>query len=66
MASRSKFLFQLKEIQKVNLIILSGGKDSSLAYYCIQETKGRDIVALLTTVTEDYNRASMHGVRRAP
>ncbi len=66
MASRGKLLFQIKEIQKANLIILSGGKDCSLAYYCIQETKGCDIIALLTTVTEDYNRVSMHGVRRTP
>lgn len=46
------------------ILAWSGGKDCSLAYYFIQETKGCDIVALLTTVTEDYNRVSMHGIRR--
>jgi uncharacterized protein (TIGR00290 family) len=43
----------------------SGGKDSSLAYYYIQEAGVYEIVALLTTITEGYNRVSMHGVRRA-
>jgi uncharacterized protein (TIGR00290 family) len=39
----------------------SGGKDSALALYETQ--KHYDIVALLTTVTEGYDRISMHGVR---
>ena len=43
----------------------SGGKDSSLAYYYIQEKNACEVVALLTTVTEGYDRVSMHGVRRA-
>jgi uncharacterized protein (TIGR00290 family) len=40
----------------------SGGKDSSL---CLLETKtsGVEIVGLLTTVTQDFDRISMHGVR---
>jgi len=42
----------------------SGGKDSSLAHYYIQETKAYEIVALLTTLTDGYDRVSMHGVRR--
>lgn len=41
----------------------SGGKDSCLALYEIQKT--RRIAALLTTVTRDFDRISMHGVRRA-
>jgi len=57
MASRDKFLFQLKEIQAAILIMLSVGKDCSLYSYCIQETKRFYIVALLTTFTVDFNRA---------
>lgn len=41
----------------------SGGKDSSLALYEILNSGSHSIAALLTTVTEDYDRISMHGVR---
>ncbi len=43
----------------------SGGKDSALALYEIQKANSHHVAALLTTVTEDYDRISMHGVRRA-
>jgi uncharacterized protein (TIGR00290 family) len=42
----------------------SGGKDSSLALYEIRKAGKHRLAALLTTVTEDYDRISMHGVRR--
>ena len=42
----------------------SGGKDSALALHALH-ARGSDVVALLTTVTEGYERVSMHGVRRA-
>jgi uncharacterized protein (TIGR00290 family) len=42
----------------------SGGKDSALALYELGKTRSYEILALLTTVTEDYDRISMHGVRR--
>ncbi len=42
----------------------SGGKDSSLALWVLREELGIELAALLTTVTEDYARVSMHGVRR--
>ncbi len=42
----------------------SGGKDSCVALYELQQTGGHEIAALLTTVTRDYERISMHGVRR--
>jgi len=41
----------------------SGGKDSALALAALRRD-GTDVVALLTTFTEDYDRVSMHGVRR--
>ncbi|HEU4599121.1 MAG TPA: ATP-binding protein [Solirubrobacterales bacterium] len=42
----------------------SGGKDSALALWVLREELGIEPAALLTTVTEDYGRVSMHGVRR--
>ena len=42
----------------------SGGKDSALALYEMQKSQRYEIVSLLTTVNEDYDRVSMHGVRR--
>jgi len=41
----------------------SGGKDSALALWVLREELGTEPVALLTTLTEDYDRISMHGVR---
>lgn len=42
----------------------SGGKDSAMALYELKRAAHWDVVALLTTITEDYDRISMHGVRR--
>lgn len=42
----------------------SGGKDSALALRALREELDAEPVALLTTLTEDYDRISMHGVRR--
>lgn len=42
----------------------SGGKDSCLALYEIQKSNDYRVAALLTTLTRDYDRISMHGVRR--
>ncbi len=41
----------------------SGGKDSAFALSELRRGKDFEIVALLTTVTEGYDRISMHGVR---
>lgn len=41
----------------------SGGKDSALALYKILKTESYNIVSLITTVTEEYDRISIHGVR---
>jgi uncharacterized protein (TIGR00290 family) len=45
------------------LFCWSGGKDSAMALHAVLQTDVR-VVALLTTVTEGYERISMHGVRR--
>jgi uncharacterized protein (TIGR00290 family) len=42
----------------------SGGKDSALALLALREEHGEEPVALLTTFTEDFDRVSMHAVRR--
>ncbi len=42
----------------------SGGKDSALALWTLREELGKEPAALLTTFTEDYDRVSMHAVRK--
>src|SRR6266481_137214 len=54
---------ETNEVKNV-LMSWSGGKDSCLALYEIQKTRDYRVAALLTTVTSDYDRISMHGVRR--
>jgi uncharacterized protein (TIGR00290 family) len=46
------------------LFCWSGGKDSAMALYALQSAHDYRVTALLTTVTEEYDRISMHGVRR--
>jgi len=46
------------------ILAWSGGKDSALALYEILQNENYEVAALLTTVTSDYDRISMHGVRR--
>jgi uncharacterized protein (TIGR00290 family) len=41
----------------------SSGKDSAWALHAVREENRVDVVGLLTTVTEPYDRVSMHGVR---
>lgn len=49
-------------IEKV-LFTWSGGKDSAMALYELQKVYNYKIVALLTTITDGYDRISMHGIR---
>jgi uncharacterized protein (TIGR00290 family) len=46
------------------IVAWSGGKDSTLALYEVLNAKSYEVLELLTTVTEDYDRISIHGVRR--
>ena len=41
----------------------SGGKDSSFALYKILQAAEYEVVALFTTINENFKRVSMHGVR---
>src|SRR5450631_3345135 len=43
----------------------SGGKDSAMALHEILRAGLYDVVALLTTVTTQYERICMHGVRES-
>jgi uncharacterized protein (TIGR00290 family) len=47
------------------LFCWSGGKDSAMALHALQSAQNHRVTALLTTVTEQFDRISMHGVRRA-
>jgi uncharacterized protein (TIGR00290 family) len=51
-------------LEKV-LLTWSGGKDSALALHGLMGSGEWQVVSLLTTVTEEFDRISMHGVRRA-
>ena len=47
------------------LFCWSGGKDSAMALHALRRQSNVRITGLLTTVTETYDRISMHGVRRS-
>jgi uncharacterized protein (TIGR00290 family) len=47
------------------LFCWSGGKDSALALHALRRRADVRVTSLLTTVTDDYDRISMHGVRRS-
>ncbi|MGD0908347.1 MAG: diphthine--ammonia ligase [Candidatus Acidiferrales bacterium] len=47
------------------LFCWSGGKDSAMALHALRSAAHEyRVTALLTTITENYDRISMHGVRR--
>src|SRR5262245_21792016 len=43
----------------------SGGKDSTLALAALRADPRYRVVGLLTTITREFDRISMHGARRA-
>lgn len=50
-------------MKKIALFNWSSGKDSALALYKIQQQKEFEINCLLTSVNQQFQRISMHGVR---
>jgi uncharacterized protein (TIGR00290 family) len=46
------------------LLSWSGGKDAALALCELRASEEYEVTALLTSVTEEYDRITMHGVRR--
>ena len=51
-------------IKEKVILSWSGGKDSALALYELEKTGSHEITALLTTVTQEYDRIGMHGLQR--
>ena len=47
------------------LLSWSGGKDAAWALQSLRAEPGVEVVGLLTTVTAEYERIAMHGIRRA-
>lgn len=52
-------------MRKPVVLSWSGGKDSALALDALSRTAGVDVVGLLTSITQGYDRISVHGVRRS-
>jgi uncharacterized protein (TIGR00290 family) len=52
-------------MRKQVLLSWSGGKDSALALQALRADPSTEVVALLTSVTREYERISVHGVRRS-
>ncbi|MBS0200936.1 MAG: adenine nucleotide alpha hydrolase [Proteobacteria bacterium] len=46
------------------LLAWSGGKDSAWALHAMRQRGDVEVVALLTTLTQGYDRVSMQGIRR--
>lgn len=46
------------------LIAWSGGKDCLLALQCLRSDPAWDVAGLLTTITRQFDRVAMHGIRR--
>lgn len=46
------------------LVSWSGGKDAAWALHTLRASAQWDVVGLLTTVTDEYERVAMHGIRR--
>jgi uncharacterized protein (TIGR00290 family) len=55
--------FDMPQTESI-LFCWSGGKDSAMALHTLLQQQQFRVTALLTTVTEGYDRISMHGVRR--
>ena len=53
----------MKESKKTAVMSWSSGKDSSMALDSVLNSDEFHVQELLSTVTEDYERVSMHGVR---
>ncbi len=47
------------------LLAWSGGKDSALALQALRADANRQVAGLLTTITAEYDRIAIHGVRRS-
>jgi uncharacterized protein (TIGR00290 family) len=55
--------YQPQEVNMKTVIGFSGGKDSTLALYKIQQDPAYEVDSLFVTLTEGFGRVSIHGVR---
>src|SRR5882672_1099674 len=55
---------QLRQPRTKALISWSSGKDSAFALHEVRRAGEYDVVGALTTVTETFDRVSIHGVRQ--
>jgi uncharacterized protein (TIGR00290 family) len=46
------------------LVSWSGGKDAAWTLHTLRASEQWNVVGLLTTVTDEYDRVAMHGIRR--
>lgn len=51
-------------MRKPILVSWSGGKDAAWTLHTLRQSREYDVVGLITTVTEGYERIAMHGIRR--
>lgn len=51
------------DMKKRALFSWSGGKDSVLSLFKIEQCGEYEVTALITTITAEYSRVSMHGLR---
>jgi uncharacterized protein (TIGR00290 family) len=54
-----------RHVRKSVVLSWSGGKDSALALDALLQDSDVQVVGLLTSITTDYDRISVHGVRRS-
>src|SRR3954466_14136957 len=52
-------------VKKSVVVSWSGGKDSALALDALCRDPEIEVAGLLTSITRDYDRISVHGVRRS-
>ncbi len=53
----------MKNTKRKAVVAWSSGKDSAYAFHKAKQSGEFDIVGVITTITETFNRVSMHGVR---
>jgi len=52
------------QAMRKTIICWSSGKDSAWTLHTLRQNPDFEVVGLLTTITRDFDRVSMHGVRR--
>lgn len=57
------FVLKSKELKEKVIFNWSSGKDSAYCLYKLLQTNQYEILCLLTSISEPYQRISMHGVR---